>query len=135
MNAKKITNVYIGVYLVRLEMPWARSLKEKRSLVKPVSEKLKARFPVSVARLGGLDSHDWELLGVTAISSDAEVAYVRDHSYMAQFMPYIKNAGVFGCPSDPGVDTGQFPPALCLNDGNRISTQVCCEHETLWGEG
>jgi uncharacterized protein len=68
---KRSTNVYIGVYLVRLEMPWARSLKEKRSLVKPISEKLKARFPVSVARLGGLDSHDWELLGVTAISSDA----------------------------------------------------------------
>ncbi len=67
----KPANVYIGVYLVRLEMPWVRSLKEKRSLVKPVAEKLKARFPVSVARLDGLDSHDWELLGVTAISSDA----------------------------------------------------------------
>ncbi len=63
-------NVYIGVYLVRLEMPWVRSLKEKRALVRPVAERLKARFPVSVARLAGLDAHDWELLGVSAISHD-----------------------------------------------------------------
>jgi uncharacterized protein YlxP (DUF503 family) len=64
-------NVYIGVYLVRLETPWVRSLKEKRALVKPIAERLKVRFPVSVARLAGLDSHGWELLGVTAISHDA----------------------------------------------------------------
>ena len=51
-------------------MPWVRSLKEKRALIKPVTEKLKVRFPVSVARLGGLDVHDWELIGATAISSD-----------------------------------------------------------------
>ena len=63
-------NVYVGVYLVRLEMPWVSSLKEKRALIKPVTEKLKVRFPVSVARLGGLDAHDWELVGATAISSD-----------------------------------------------------------------
>lgn len=66
----KDANVYIGVYLARLETPWARSLKEKRALVKPIAERLKARFPVSVARLAGQDSHAWELLGVTAISHD-----------------------------------------------------------------
>lgn len=53
-------------------MPWVMSLKEKRALIKPVTEKLKARFPVSVARLDGLDAHDWERIGATAISSDAE---------------------------------------------------------------
>lgn len=62
--------VYVGVLLVELSMPWAKSLKEKRSLVMPVTEKLKARFPVSVARLDGLDAHDWELIGVTSLSSD-----------------------------------------------------------------
>ncbi|HEX2865023.1 MAG TPA: DUF503 family protein, partial [Deinococcales bacterium] len=44
---------FVGVYQARLVMPWVRSLKEKRSLVKPVTERLKARFPVSVARLDG----------------------------------------------------------------------------------
>ena len=51
-------------------MPWVRSLKEKRALMLPVTEKLKSRFPVSVARLDGLEAHDWELIGATAISHD-----------------------------------------------------------------
>jgi uncharacterized protein YlxP (DUF503 family) len=63
-------SVYVGVLLVELTLPWAHSLKEKRSLVLPVTERLKARFPVSVARLAGLDEHDWELIGVTALSHD-----------------------------------------------------------------
>ena len=71
MNTKlDDTNVYVGVLQARLEMPWVRSLKEKRALVKPVVERLKTRFAVSAARLGGLDAHGWETVGVTALSSD-----------------------------------------------------------------
>lgn len=62
---------YIGIYTCRLEMPWVHNLKEKRALVRPVTERLKARFPVSVARLDGLDAHDWEIIGVVSISHDA----------------------------------------------------------------
>lgn len=61
---------YIGVYTARLEMPWVGSLKEKRAIVRPVTERLKARFPVSVARLEGLDAHDWEVIGVVTIHAD-----------------------------------------------------------------
>ena len=63
-------NIYIGVYIAELEMPWVRSLKEKRSLVRPVTEKLKLRYPVSVARLVGLNEHAWERIGAAAISHD-----------------------------------------------------------------
>ena len=63
---------YIGVYTCTLEMPWVSSLKQKRSLVKPVAERLKARFPVSVARLEGLNAHGWETLGVTTIHAEAQ---------------------------------------------------------------
>lgn len=62
--------VYVGVVTVRFETPFARSLKEKRSLIKPITETLKARFPLSVARLDGLDAHDWETIGAVAIASD-----------------------------------------------------------------
>jgi uncharacterized protein len=62
---------YIGVYTARLEMPWVSNLKEKRALIRPVTERLKARFPISVARLDGLDAHDWEIIGVVSISHDA----------------------------------------------------------------
>ena len=69
-------HTFVGVYRARLFMPWVKSLKEKRSIVKPVTERLKARFPVSVARLEGLDAHDWEVIGVVTIHADA--IWVRD---------------------------------------------------------
>ena len=62
---------YIGIYTARLEMRFVSSLKEKRALIRPVTERLKARFPVSVARLDGLDAHDWELIGVVSIHHEA----------------------------------------------------------------
>ncbi len=62
--------IYVGVLLVTFDLPGVTSLKEKRSLVKPVTERLKTRFPVSVARLDGLDAWSWERIGVCAISAD-----------------------------------------------------------------
>lgn len=61
---------YVGVLTIRLEMPWASSLKEKRALVRPVVERLKSRFPLTVARLDGLDAHDWEVIGVATLSNN-----------------------------------------------------------------
>lgn len=61
---------YVGVLTVRVEMPWVGNLKEKRALVRPVVERLKARYPLTVARLGGLDAHDWEVIGVATLSND-----------------------------------------------------------------
>lgn len=70
--AFKMDTGYVGVLTLRLEMPWVSNLKEKRALVRPVVERLKVRFPVTVARLDGLNAHDWELIGVTTISNDFE---------------------------------------------------------------
>lgn len=61
---------YVGVLTVRVEMPWVSNLKEKRALVRPVVERLKARYPLTVARLDGLDAHDWEVIGVATLSND-----------------------------------------------------------------
>lgn len=64
--------VWVGVLLVDLETPGCDSLKAKRALVKPVVERMRARFPVSVARLDGLEAYDWERIGATAISHDRD---------------------------------------------------------------
>lgn len=62
---------YIGTYTARLELTWGvNSLKEKRAAIRPVTERLKARFPVSVARLDGLEAHDWEVIGAVTLSHD-----------------------------------------------------------------
>ncbi len=63
---------YVGVFTARLETPWARSLKEKRAVIKPVMERIKARFPVSAARLDGLNEHGWERVGFSVIGAEAE---------------------------------------------------------------
>lgn len=72
---------YVGVLTVRVEMPWVGNLKEKRALVRPVVERLKVRFPLTVARLDGLDAHDWEVIGVATLSNDYD--WVRETLKMA----------------------------------------------------
>jgi len=61
---------YLGIYTARLEMPWVKSLKEKRALIKPTIERLRSRFPVSAARLAGQDDHSWEVVGFSLIGYD-----------------------------------------------------------------
>jgi uncharacterized protein YlxP (DUF503 family) len=61
---------YLGVYTARLEMPWVKSLKEKRALVKPAIERLRSRYPVSAARLAGQDDHGWEVVGFSLLGYD-----------------------------------------------------------------
>lgn len=60
---------YIGLYTARVETG-ARSLKEKRALIKPALERVKARFPVSAARLYGLDAWGYEVVGFSVLGND-----------------------------------------------------------------
>ena len=47
------------------------SLKQKRSLVRPVVAELKRRFEVSAAEVGFLDLHRRALIGVAVVAADA----------------------------------------------------------------
>jgi uncharacterized protein YlxP (DUF503 family) len=53
-----------------------RSLKQKRSLVRPVIAELRRRFEVAVAEAGYADLHRRSLIGVAAVAADA--CHVRD---------------------------------------------------------
>lgn len=80
--------VWIGVLTFDVLTPGARSLKEKRSLVRPIVERARSRFDVSVARLHGLDRLDRETLGMTVLSSDPEVCrrlLERLHAFAGSF--------------------------------------------------
>ncbi|SDI88641.1 hypothetical protein SAMN05192558_102517 [Actinokineospora alba] len=52
------------------------SLKQKRSVVKPVVAELRRRFEVSAAEAGHQDLHRRALIGVAAVA--AEASHVRD---------------------------------------------------------
>lgn len=53
-------------------MPWVRSLKEKRGLVKPIVEGLKRRYQLAVARVDGHDDHAWERLAIATVGTDPD---------------------------------------------------------------
>lgn len=65
--------VWVGVLTFVVTTPGARSLKDKRGMITPIVERLRRRFPVSVARLSDLDRRDRERLGVVIVSADPEV--------------------------------------------------------------
>lgn len=68
--------MYVGTLLLDVLLGDVRSLKEKRSLVRPVVAELRRRFEVSVAETGHLDLHRRAEIGVAVVSADA--AHCRD---------------------------------------------------------
>ena len=68
--------MYVGALELDVLLGDIRSLKEKRSAVRPVLAELRRRFEVTVAEAGHLDKHRRSLIGVAAVSADAD--HVRD---------------------------------------------------------
>ena len=65
-----------GTLALDLLLGDVHSLKEKRSIVRPVLADLRRRFAVSAAEAGHLDLHRRALLGVAVVAADG--AHVRD---------------------------------------------------------
>jgi uncharacterized protein YlxP (DUF503 family) len=68
--------LYVGALELDVLLGDVRSLKEKRSAVRPVIAELRRRFEVSAAEAGHLDLHRRALIGVAAVAPDA--LHVRD---------------------------------------------------------
>ncbi len=71
-SASGAVTPWVGVLLVEIGTPWARSLKEKRALLLPLLTRWRARPELSVARLGGQDAHDVETWALTAVEADPD---------------------------------------------------------------
>ena len=63
----------IALVRIRLRLP-SRTLKEKRTIVKSVVERLRNRFNASVAELDDLDSAGVATIGAAVLSNDARHA-------------------------------------------------------------
>lgn len=59
--------VHVAVALLELHLPAARSLKEKRRVVKSVVEKTHARWRVSIAETDHHDLHQRAQIGIAAV--------------------------------------------------------------------
>ena len=74
--------------MVRLRVREARSLKDKRQVVRSIIERLREKFGLAVAEVEALDNHQLAVLGIAAVGDEAapvkrvldEVAnYLRKH--------------------------------------------------------
>jgi uncharacterized protein YlxP (DUF503 family) len=61
----------IGVLTIQLHFPGCSSLKEKRSLIKPILSRLPREFNLAAAELDLQDVWQDSLIGCVTISSDA----------------------------------------------------------------
>lgn len=68
--------MFVGALTLDLLLGDVHSLKEKRSVVRPVVAELRRKYDVSAAEVGELDLHRRALLGVAVTAADA--GHVRD---------------------------------------------------------
>ncbi len=65
--------MFVGVLRLTFHIPHARSLKEKRSVVRKFRDRVRARFEVSIAEVDAQDLHQKAVFGVTVVSGEAAV--------------------------------------------------------------
>ena len=63
--------MFTGALALDLLLGDVRSLKQKRSVVRPVVAELKRKYDVSAAEAGHLDLHRRALIGVAVVAADA----------------------------------------------------------------
>lgn len=80
--------MHVGVLEVRLHVPDAGSLKEKRQVVKSLLDRARQRFGVAAAEIGENDKHRIAVLGFASVSGSLHhareivekvLAHVRAH--------------------------------------------------------
>ncbi|MFN7696495.1 MAG: DUF503 domain-containing protein [Deltaproteobacteria bacterium] len=64
----------VGTARVVFAIPGASSLKDKRSVVRRVTERARARFNAAIAEVDDQDVHRRAVIGVAVVSSDARHA-------------------------------------------------------------
>ncbi len=62
--------MHVLLIKLRLQIPYAHSLKDKRSQIKSLKDRLSSRFNASVAEINALDNWQQAVMGVCMISND-----------------------------------------------------------------
>jgi uncharacterized protein len=77
--------IFISLLTMDVLIPWAQSLKDKRSVVRGLKDRLRSRFNASVAEVGGQDKWQRATIAVCVVDTDrrqleATMARVRQMS-------------------------------------------------------
>jgi uncharacterized protein YlxP (DUF503 family) len=62
--------IHISLLTLELLIPWSRSLKDRRSAVRGLKDRLRSRFNASVAEVGDQDKWQRATLAVCIVDSD-----------------------------------------------------------------
>ncbi|MCA9320273.1 MAG: DUF503 domain-containing protein [Planctomycetes bacterium] len=62
----------IAAIQLELSIPWAMSLKDKRSAVKSLKEKIQSRFRASAAEVGDQDVWRSAVIGIAVVGNDVK---------------------------------------------------------------
>lgn len=62
--------MHVILIKLSLQIPYAHSLKDKRSQIKSLKDRLSSRFNASVAEIDALDNWQQAVIGVCMISTD-----------------------------------------------------------------
>jgi uncharacterized protein YlxP (DUF503 family) len=65
--------MFVGVLRLTFHVPHARSLKDKRAVVRKFRDRVRARFDVSIAEVDAQDLHQKAVFGVAVVSSEASM--------------------------------------------------------------
>ena len=65
--------MFVGVLRLSFHLPGARSLKDKRQIVRSFRDRVRARLDVSIAEVEHMDLHQRATFGVAVVSNDATV--------------------------------------------------------------
>lgn len=65
--------MFVGVLRFSLQIPGARSLKDRRSVVRSLKERVQGRLRVSIAEVGNVEDPRYATLGVAVVSSSSSV--------------------------------------------------------------
>lgn len=81
--------MFVGVLRLVLQIPGARSLKDKRRVALSLKERLQARLRVAAAEVGNLENPRVAEIGVAVVSNEAAVCdrVLADASSMASTHP------------------------------------------------
>jgi uncharacterized protein len=79
--------VVIGTLQVTVQVPESRSLKDKRTVVRSITSRVRQTFAVAVAEVGELDTWQTAVVGVACVSNSARHA----DEICQKVLSYIEN--------------------------------------------
>lgn len=78
----------VGTLRLEVLIPNARSLKDKRRVVRSLIDRLRHRFRVAAAEVGDNDVHNHAVLGFAAVSNEVRHA----QSVLTQVVEFVRNS-------------------------------------------